>query len=215
MTDRDLKTLERRTFRAVIDDGLWDVVIATFFAMFAIAPLLSETMGDFWSVLVFLPIWLAAYLVVRVIRRTIVEPRIGTVRFGTERREQLRRLSLGLLVVNAVAAILGALAYIGVEMDWLSLGDGSIGYPLGLGIVVLVGFSGAALVTGIPRYHAYGLMLAVAPLVGEWLWRNDLASHHGYPIVFGIAAAIVFIGGMVRFVTLVRSHRPQQNHATV
>jgi hypothetical protein len=215
MTDRDLKTLERRTFRTVIDDGLWDVVIATFFAMFAIAPLLSESMGDFWSVAVFLPVWLAVYLAVRVIRRTVVEPSIGTVRFGTERRERLRRLSLGLLVVNAAAAILGALAYIGVEMDWLDLGDGSIGYPLGLGIAVLVGFSGAAFVTGIPRYYAYGLMLAVAPLVGEWLWRKDLAAHHGYPIVFGVAAAIIFIGGMVRFVAVVRNHRSQQHHVTV
>jgi hypothetical protein len=215
MTDHDLETLEQRTFRTVTDDGLWDVWIAAFFVMFAVAPLLSETMGDFWSVVIFLPVWLATYLVIRVVRHRIIVPRVGTVRFGTDRRRRLRKLSIVMLIVNVLAAVLGAVAYIGVQMDWLDLGDGSIGYPLGLGIVVLVGFSGAASMTGIARYYLYGLMLAGAPLIGEWLWRNDLTTHHGYPIVFGTASVIIFIGGMVRFMAVLRSHPLPHHPATV
>lgn len=211
MTDHDLEILEQRTFRTVTDDGLWDVVIATVFANLAIAPLLSETLGDFGSSALLAPIWLATYLVIRIVRRRIIIPRVGTVRFGTDRLRRLRKLSIVMLIVNVLAAALGAVAYIGVQMDWLDLGDGSIGYPLGLGIVVLIGFTGAANMTGIARYYLYGLTLAVAPLVGEWLWREGLATHHGYPIVFGVAAVIIFIGGMVRFAAVLRSH-PLPHH---
>ncbi len=215
MTDHDLEALEQRTFRTVTDDGLWDVWIAAFFAMFAVAPLLSETMGDYWSVVIFLPVWLAVYLVIRIVRLRVVNPRVGTVRFGTDRRRRLRKLSIVMLIMNVLAAVLGAVAAIGVQMEWLDLGSGSIGYPLGLGIVVLVGFSGAAYVTGIWRYYLYGLILAVAPLVGEWLWRNDLATHHGFPIVFGVASGIILVTGIVRFSALLRSHQLPQHDATV
>ena len=215
MIDQDLETLEQRTFLTVTDDGLWDVLIAAVFTNLAIGPLPSEDLGDFWSSALLAPVWLAMYLVIRVMRRRIVNPRVGTVRFGTDRRKRLRKLSIVMLIVNVLAALLRAVAAIGVQTNWLDLGDGRIGYPPGLGIVVLVGFSGAAFMTGIARYFSYGLMLSVGPLIGEWLWRNDLATHHGYPIVFGTAAAIVLVTGIARFMAVLRRHPLPQHPATV
>lgn len=215
MTDQDLKTLEQRTFRTVTDDGLWDVLIACVFANLAIAPLLSETLGDFGSSALLAPIWLATYLVIRVVRHRIIAPRVGTVRFGADRQQRLRRLGIVMVVVNAIAAGLGVVAFIGVQLDWLDLGNGGMGYPLLLGITILIGFSGASAVMGIPRYYLYGLMLAVAPLVGEWLWREGHTTHHGYPIVFGAAAAIIFITGIARFTGIVRRHPLPHHTATV
>lgn len=215
MVDKDLKALEQRTFRTAIDDGLWDILVATVFANLAIAPLLSEDLGDFWSSALLAPIWLAAYVMILVVRRRFVSPRVGTVQFGAARRRRLRRLSIVLLIVNVLAAVLGAVAAIGVLMDWIDLGSGSMGYPLGLGFTVLVGFSAAARVTGITRYYLYGLMLAIAPLIGEWLWRNDLASHHGFPIVFGVAAVTILVTGIVRFLLVLKSHPLPQHQATV
>ncbi len=215
MIDSDLKALEQRTFRTVADDGLWDVLIAGVFSMLAFAPLLSEDLGDFLSAAIFAPIWLATYLVIRVVRHRVIAPRVGTVRFGPARQQQLRRLGVVMVVVNAVAAGLGVAAFIGVQLNWIDLGNGGMGYPLLLGITILVGFSGAAAVTGIPRYYLYGLMLAVAPLVGEWLWREGHATHHGYPIVFGAAAGIIFVTGIIRFTGIVRSHPRPHGTATV
>jgi hypothetical protein len=214
MFDRDLKALERRTFRTVTDDGLWDVLIAGVFSMLAIAPLLSGSLGDLWSSAIFAPVWLATYLVIRAVRKHVVIPRIGTVRFGEDRKRRLRRFSVVMLVVNVVAALLGLAAALGVQRGWVDLGGDSIGYPLTLGIVILVGFSVGAYAASIPRYYLYGLMLAGAPLLGEWLWRNDLATHHGYPIVFGAAAVIMLVTGITRFVTHLRSRPLPQDPAT-
>lgn len=215
MSDHDLKALERGTFRAVTDDGLWDVLIAAVFSMLAIAPLLSESLGDFWSSAVFAPIWLATYLIIWGVRRRVLAPRVGIVRFGEDRKRRLRRFSLVMLVVNVAAALLGLAAAIGVQRDWIDLGSSGIGYPLALGITILIGFSVGAYVASIPRYYLYGLMLAIAPLIGEWLWRHDLAAHHGYPIVFGAAAVIIFVVGISRFVTRLRAHPLPRDPVTV
>jgi hypothetical protein len=212
--DQDLKTLEQRTFRTVVDDGLWDVVIAAFFAMFAFAPLLSERLGDFWSAAVFVPVWVATYSAVRVVRHRVIAPRVGTVRFGADRRQWLQRLGFVMVAVNALAAAAGVLAFIAVQLNWLDLADGGVAYPLVLGMIVLIGFSLAARITGITRYYAYGLLLAVAALVGEWLWREGLAAHHGYPVMFGSAAAIILFTGLVRFTVIVRSH-PAPHHTAM
>lgn len=204
--DQDLKALEQRTFRTMTDDGLWDVLIAAVLAMLAIAPLLSGSLGDLWSSAVFAPVWLATYLIIHALRKRVVTPRVGMVRFGEERRSQLRRFSTVMLVVNIAAALAGLAAAISVQRGWVDLGSGSMGYPLILGITILVGFSLGAYVTAIPRYYLYGLMLMAAPLFGEWLWRHHLAAHHGYPIVFGAAAAIIFATGITRFITRLRGH---------
>lgn len=207
MDGSDLRDLEQNTFRTVADDGLWDVLVAMIFAMLAVAPLLSEQLGDFWSSAVFLPIWAGVFVGIRMIRRHVVEPRVGTVRFGAQRLRKLRRLSVVLLLVNIASAIAGMAAFFGVQAGWISLGDDSLAYPLVLFVTCLVGFSAAALITGITRYYAYGLMAAAAPIVGEWLWRNDLATHHGFPIVFGATAVIILGVGIARLLAVVRQHQ--------
>jgi len=215
MSDEDLKALERRTFRTASDDGLWDVLIAAVFSMMALAPLLSGSLGDLWSSAIFAPILLGTYLVIRAVRKQVVIPRIGIVRFGEDRRRRLRRFSLVMLLVNVVALLLGLAAAIGVQRGWVDLGGGGIGYPLTLGMVILIGFSVGAYAASIPRYYLYGLMLAGAPLVGEWLWQRDLATHHGYPIVFGAAAVIILVTGITRFFTRLRGHPLPQDPARV
>ncbi len=213
MSDRDLRALERRTFRVAHDDGLWDVLIAAFVAMFAIAPLLSEPLGDFWSSAVFVPIWIGTYLAIRLLRTTVVTPRIGTAGPGPERIRRMRSFRLTMLVVYAAALGAGIAVAAAVATDRLDP-DG-LAYPIALGVASLVGFSIGAYTTGILRFAIYGLMLAAAPLIGEWLWRNDLVDDHGYPLVFGTVAAIIFVVGVVRFARLVRSHAVPPNTALV
>lgn len=52
-----LKEAERKAFRSKYNDGLWDILLGCFFLMFAVAPYLSPTLGDFWSSVAFVPFW--------------------------------------------------------------------------------------------------------------------------------------------------------------
>jgi len=195
-----LKEAEQRVFRTAYDDGLWDLMIAGVVAMLAIAPHLSVYLGDFWSSAVFLPFWLVLYLSIRwarrTVRRTVVLPRVGTVRVGVERVRKLKWLTITMLVINVLALLLGFAAALNFARF--------SGYvmAMSLGIMLLTGFSLAGYFLGFHRLYLYGVLLVGSPLIGEWLWQKGLATHHGYPVVFGTAAVLMTVWGGSIFVRL-------------
>jgi len=203
-TPVSLKTAERKAFRTTLADGLWDIFIACFLLQFAIAPLFSATLGDFWSSAVFLPFWGLVYLAIWLVRKHVIQPRIGTVKFGTVRQNKLRRFTTIMLVINVLAFVLGLVVALVVDLQdraqtgWL--------ISLALGIQVLVGFSMAGYLLDTPRFYLYGLMLLAAPPIGEWLYQEHGFTHHGYPVVFGFCAAVIILTGLVQFLRLLKNN---------
>jgi hypothetical protein len=157
-------------------------------------------MGDFWSSAVFLPLWLAVYLIIRAVRKNVVAPRIGEVEFAPARKTRLKKFSVVMLVINVIAFILGLVA----ALRFRSL---PVGGPTAIiGLILLIGFSTAAYFLDFPRLYFYGLLGALAPLVGEWLYQNMGASHHGFPIVFGITAGVMILTGLVTFIRFLQNN---------
>jgi len=207
-TPVSLKSAERKAFQSTFADGLWDVFIGFFALEFAIAPLLSKSLGDFWSSAVFLPVFGVVYLVIWLVRKHVVTPRIGTVSFGRVRRQKLKRFSLIMLVANIVMFVLGII----VALNFRRLPG--FGIASFLGLFLLVVFSAAAYVLDYTRLYIYGLMLFVAAPVGEWLYVNHGASHHGYPIVFGFSAGVMILTGLVLFFHLLKNN-PQVDEENI
>jgi hypothetical protein len=199
-TQISLKEAERKAFKTTVDDGLWDILLGCYFLIFVIAPYLSVNLGDFWSSVVFLPFWGLIYLVVRLIRKYIVRPRIGIVKFGQVRKAKLLKFKVAMLVINTIALILGivvAISYGGVH--------GQI-YSFIFGIILLIGFSIAAYTLDISRLYVYGLLVFLSPLVGEYLWSLGYFTHHGFPITFGVVAGIMILTGFVIFIRLLHKN---------
>ena len=195
-----LKEAERKVFKTTFNDGLWDIFLGCFFLTFVIVLYLSSILGDFWSSVVQLPLWALVYLAIWLTRRYVVTPRMGRVSFGQVRKAKLAKFTVVMLVVNAVALILGLIA---------ALSFGSIpGQMISLifGLILLMGFSLAAYLLDFNRLFIYGLLVGLSPLVGEWLWSNGYASHHGFPITFGTSAGIMILTGLVIFVRLLRDN---------
>ncbi len=193
-TSPDLRAEERSAYRAATDTGLWDILISSVVALFAVAPLLSAKLGDFWSSAVFVPVWAVVYLGIRLAKDRFVTPRVGEVRWGSARRSRLKKLGVAMLVVNVLALGLGVLAFLATERGYADLWV----MPIPFGLIVLVLFSLLAYAESIPRFFIYGLVLAVSPVIGELLFRQGLASHHGFPVVFGIVAIGIALIGLFR-----------------
>ena len=192
-----LKEVERKVFKSTIQDGLWDIFIGCFALMFAIAPLLS--LGDFWSSAIFIPFWALVYLTIRLLRKYVVTPRMGAVELGPSRKARLRRFSIMMLVLNVAALVLGIILWRNYDAPgWTNM------VPFGL--IMLVGFGIAAFLLNFTRLYLYGAMLALSPLVGEWLYRQGRASHHGYPITFGVTVSIIMLVGLVSFIRFLLKH---------
>ncbi len=195
-----LKDAERKAFRITYNDGLWDIFLGCFFLMFVIALYLSPSLGDFWSSAVFLPFLSLVYVAIWLIRRYVVTPRIGMVKFGQARRVKLAKFTVVMLVLNVAALILGSVA---------ALNSGSIPGQMTsilFGMILLVGFSIAAYFLDFNRLYIYGLLGGLSPVIGEWLWNHGYASHHGFPITFGTSAGIVILVGLVIFIRLLRDN---------
>jgi hypothetical protein len=195
-----LKDAERKAFRSTFADGLWDIFISCFALQFAIAPLLSRSLGDFWSSAVFLPLWGVTYLIIWLVRKNVIAPRIGEVEFRPARKARLRKFTLSMLVFNLIALILGIIA--AISFRTLPLGSPN----MVLGLILLIGFSTAAYSLDFPRLYVYGLLGALGTPTGEWLYQNMGASHHGYPIVFGTLAGVMILTGLVTFVRFLKNN---------
>ncbi|MBN1266638.1 MAG: hypothetical protein JXA25_14175 [Anaerolineales bacterium] len=195
-----LRDVEKKIYQSTFQDGLIEISLAAFLLMFALAPLLSEDLGDFWSSFIFLPLWAVVALAVRFIRTRVILPRTGSVRFGQYRKNRLLGFSRVMLGFNLAALILGISTFFGFEglAEWV--------IPSRFAALLLLGFSLAAAFLQQPRFYLYGVMVAAAPLIGEYLYRNYSAVHHGYPLSFGTSAFILFAVGLYMLLRLIFSH---------
>lgn len=195
-----LKSVERQVFRATLADGLWEVLIGCVVLELAIAPLLGETMGDFWSSAVFLPFWGLVYAVVWWVRKHVLAPRLGSVNLSQQRQKRLRSFRLVMILVNALLLLLGIVALV-----FMGQIPGGV-WTGGMSLLFLAGFSLAAYFLDYTRLYGYGALMFAAPLVGEWLYTNYGVAHHGFPVVFGGAAGAMIVIGLVTFVRLLKDN---------
>jgi hypothetical protein len=195
-----LKEAERKAFRTTLNDGLVDIFLGCFLLMFVIGPYLSDSLGDFWASAVFLPFLALVYLAIWLIRRYVVTPRIGMVKFGQARKATLAKFTVVMLVIYVVALILGSVA---------ALSFGSVpGQMISIlfGLILLMGFSIAAYFLDFNRLYIYGLLVGLSPLIGEWLWTHGYATHHGFPITFGTSSGIMILVGLAVFIRLLHNN---------
>ena len=201
MSDKiSLREAERKVFQSSFNDGLWDILLGGFVTMFAIAPLLSASLGDFWSSAIFLPIWGVLYLAIWLTRKLVISPRIGTVSFGKVRKNKLRKFTWLMLAFNGIVFIFGCL----VALNLIRIPGW--GMTSLFGLMLLAGFSLAAYLLDFPRLYLYGLLLFVAAPIGEWLRTEFGATHHGYPIVYGVASGVMILTGLVAFVLFLKDN---------
>jgi len=195
-----LKEAERRAFSTTFQDGLWDIYIGCFALMFAIAPLLSRSLGDFLSAAAFLPLFGFVLLFIWWAKRNVVAPRVGTVEFGSWRKARMMKYNLVMLALLVIALILGALSTVdfGLVSGWVVAARFSL---VMLAILSLLGYF-----LNSPRFYGYGVLAALSPLAGEWLYVNLKVPHHGLPVTFGLTAGIMILTGVALFVRLIREH---------
>ncbi len=164
----------------------------------ALAPLLSNRLGDFWSSAVFLPLWFGVMAAIWWLKRHVVAPRMGTVSYGPARKRKLAIFTWVMLILNLAVFILGLIT--AANVGRISGEQTS----LLLGLMLLGFFSLGAYFMDVPRLYLYGLLLGLAPPVGEWLYQEHGFSHHGFPVTFGTAAVVMIVTGVVLFVRLMR-----------
>ncbi len=203
MTEKlSLKDLERGLFRNSVQDGILDIQIGCMLLMFVLPIYLSPKLGDFWSSVVFLPVWFLVIFGLRAYRAKVIQPRVGTIKYGTYRVKKLKRLNIVILVVNLLALLLGLYSFINFSAlsVWFP--------PTAFSLIMLIGFSLGGYMMEMPRLYLYGILISSAPLIGEYLYQNYGASHHGFPITFGFLSAALVLTGLIILIRLLGKYPP-------
>lgn len=195
-----LKQAERKIISASFDDGLADIFISSVVLMFAVAPFLSKYLGDFWSSAVFVPFWGLVFIILYWIRIHVINPRKGVVNFSLHSKRRLTFFSWVMIGINGVFFVIGLA--VGLILP-RSPGWGTL---VPFGVMVLVMFSLAGFFLNVSRFFVYGLMLAIGPFVGEWLFQTYHVLHHGYPIIFGFYAFVIFLVGLIKLLKFLRDN---------
>ena len=196
----DLKEAERKVFRSTFQDGLVEIMLGCIVLMFAIGPFLSPYLGDFWSSAVFLPFWAGVFCLLWAVRRQVVRPRVGMVEFGAWRRTRMLRFNLVMLIAGIAALSLGILSALSFSAvpGWM--------HTARFSLIILIGFCVAAYFLDLTGLYLYGVLIALAPLMGDALYVYLGVPHHGYPITFGLTAGCLILVGLAKFVRLLRTY---------
>jgi hypothetical protein len=200
-----LKETERKVFKTAFQDGLVDIGIGGFMLVFAIGPFVTPYLGDFWaSVVIFLPLWAILFPALWLIRKNVVTPRVGIVKYGPWRVSKVKRFNVVILIFLVFSAILGILSAVefGAVPGWI--------HAARFSLVFLLAFSVAAYFLDFTRLYVYGTLIALAPMIGEVLYQYLKVPHHGYAVSFGLPAVLIIITGVVRFHRFMRDHPLQE-----
>jgi hypothetical protein len=200
----NLTELEKKAFKSFHEDGLWDIMIGLSLEIFMVIPLLlTETgLGDFWSSLVMLPLYVVIFWIIKTIRRKIVSPRVGLIRIGPIRRTKIQILHIIMIVLLVLGVIFGITA-----LDLFGMMDKQAWFfPVFLSFLFLFLFAAAAFLLSCPRFLMYGIMMAFFIPAGEIMFRKSILMHHGFPAVFSTAALIIIITGMIKLVLFLKRY---------
>ena len=92
--DINLKELERKAWRSVFQDGLWDIYLGLLLMALAIYALLSKTkLPEAQQMVIYIGLMAASMLVLWAGKRFITLPRMGRVKFGPRGKTRRRKIA--------------------------------------------------------------------------------------------------------------------------
>ena len=181
-TDSYLKQIEKKSWTVYFQDGLWDIYMGLLMLMIGINTFVDN---EWYSWLMIAPILLTILG-----KRFITTPRLGRVRFGSERQKK----RIAVLIVIALAVICGTIiAVFSANGDPLPKAAAAAIF----GISALLVFGSMAYFLDYKRFYIYGLMLATAfvldILINEPLVNTSFLVFGAVAILVGLAMLKLFL----------------------
>jgi len=152
----NLKELERRAWRSMHDDGLWELFLGATLLILGVSALVRV---ESWAIAVHLILSVGIVVSMVMAKRLITVPRMGVVNFGPGRREKHRKTTALLLFSFGLgAALFLAIASGGSISTWFRGNLGLVNLFAGVWALVVCG--GMAYWLDHPRLLFAGLVYA-------------------------------------------------------
>jgi hypothetical protein len=204
MDTSNQRQIERRVFTSFFQAGIIEAFTGIILLQLGLPALFSRSgFGDWESALFTLPIALILLIAVFLVRRYVVTPRLGHVKFLPERRRRVSKL----IIVPTLTLTAGAVAgYIFAE-------DPSLRHIFAAQIpfilIPIIVFGAAAYFLDMKRLYVYGAVVGLVFPLAKYL-ETVIVSRDTLPATM-LFAAFVFLGMATVFLVdfLRRYHEPK------
>jgi hypothetical protein len=204
MDTSDQKQIERRVFTSFFQAGFIEAFTGIFLLQLGLPALFSRSgFGDLESALLALPIALILLIAVFLVRRFVVIPRLGHVKFLPERRRRLSKLIIVPIVTLIAGAIVG---YIFSENA--SLRHAFVG-QIPFSLIPIIVFGAAAYFLDMKRLYVYGAIVGLVFPLGKYL-ETVIVSRNTLPATILFTAFVFLCIATVFLIAFVREyHEPE------
>lgn len=202
----DLKVMERKAFRSVHQDGLWDIYIGGLLIVLSLMFTIPDSgEGELRTIGLAMLGVAIMFAIFQLGKKYVTTPRMGQVRFGPER--QKRKVTLGWIMGAFVLVTLGLFLF--SLYVWNSSASGqAVDIPVSPSMERVFVASLAALIAGISMtvisyFKEFVRGYYIALLMGAGFFFTLLLD---MTIPMIVAGALILIPGLVLFVNFLRQH---------
>jgi len=203
MDKTDEKKIERRVFTSFFQAGFIEAFTGIFLLQLGLPALFSRSgFGDWESAILTLPIALILLIVVFLVRRFVVTPRLGKVKFLPERRRKLSKLIIVPILTLIAGAIVGYIFTENASLRHIFVGQ------IPFILIPIIVFGAAAYFLDMKRLYVYGAIVGLVFPLGKYL-ETVIVSRNTLPAII-LFTAFVFLGIAIVFLVafLRKYHEP-------
>jgi hypothetical protein len=188
----NLKEIEKRSYRAYFQTGLYDVAFGALILSFAIAPILRDVLGLFYIPFVIIP----ASLIIMLGLKYLIVPRVGIVKFGEKRKTAKKKMMIITVLSTTTLTSLLILTAAGVFPGFIGETLSGFMFMFIIGIIVIILMGVIAYIMDFKNMLYYGLAIGIGIPTAEFLHGVV-----GFPldslITFGTLGSLLLIYGLV------------------
>lgn len=197
MTNNNLQNLEQKIFTAYFHDGMWDIYGGLLLLGFGLGMLTGQ--------MYLLIIGVCLAMIPLLLRKRIIIPRLGLVRFSSERQLRTKRQKLIAIIAGGLFLLLGivfAMLFSSNLMPgWLVVWMADYFLAVFGGMLAVI-VAVAAYLVGVKRFYGYAGLVLISFILAGILRTYDL---EGIPVI--TVAAIVLLSGISVLIHFLRKYR--------
>jgi len=202
----DLKSLERKAYRSIFEDGLWDLFIGLIILSLGLSTFLSSILNldDLWiAVIPTLILNINALLIFILGKKFITIPRLGIVKFGPKRKSKQQKLRLFLFAFFILNVVLLILPFTDL-VNSINFEPIIIALIIGLGAITLP-FVVVAYFLDFTRLYIYAFLAGLGFFLTEVLYPF-VGAPLDTLLPFGITGAAIVIIGLYYFIRFLKRY---------
>lgn len=202
----DLKALEKKAYRSVFNDGLWDLFIGLIILTMGLGTLFGIlfNLPDPWNIIIPSLVGnIIAFLVFYLGKKFITIPRIGVVKFGPKRKSKQLKLKIFLFIVFIVNIILFILPLTGI-INYIQFEPLILILILGIGIFTIP-FCVVAYFLDFTRLYYYAFLTGIGFFLSELLYPI-VGSPLDTVLAFGITGGVIVLIGLYYFIRFLKKY---------